>query len=692
MHSFETSVSNRRSAISKKQEVILDIDILPNRAHDCLSHLGIARECAALLESKIKNFTMSKVERQKSKTQTKNQKYNIKDYLEIKIENKELCPRYTAIMMADVKVGPSPKWIRERLEVCGLRPINNIVDATNYAMLELGQPLHAFDFDKIKSMETPNSKSQIRNKFQIQNPNFSKKQIIARRAKNGERITTIEGKIYDLDESVLVIADNEKPIAIAGIKGGQGPEIDKDTKTIILEAANFNSVSIQCSSRKLSLRTDASIRFGYGIDPNLTVVALERAANLIQEIAGGEIIKGLADFYPRKVKPKIIILDLEKIKNLLGVAIPEKQVKEILGRLDFGVQGFQRTTKNHKKIFVSAPTRRLDIMISEDLIEEVARIYGYGEIPPLLPSCVLIPPKKNDLAIWAQKAKNILEGFGIVEVYNYSFVGGRDLAAVGAGIKDYIELSNPLSVDLKYLRQSLLINLLKNGTENLKYFKEFKIFELGKIYLDKSDEKIMLAGLIGGEEGLNEFYEIKGIVDSLLQKIGIPEVWYDDYIGKSETGKLWREGQAAEIKIDNQKIGILGEINPEISNKFEILKPIAGFELDFGKLAELAEKEIEYEPIPKFPSIVRDIAILVGKETRISEVESLVYSAGAKFVEDVDLFDIYEGEEIAEDKKNLAFHIIFRSKNRTLTDKEVGAEFGKIAKALEEELGAEIRK
>ena len=637
------------------QDFALEIDVRPNRAGDCFSHLGIAREISAVFKLKIhppKNFDELKEEK----------KLRNKDDFSIDIKNKNSCFRYSAKIIKDVKVGPSPNWIKERLITCGLKPINNVVDITNYVMLETGQPLHAFDYEKIEG-----------------------KKIIVRFAKKGEKIFTLDDQEYQLDGDILVIADTKKPIGIAGIKGGKNSGIDETTKTIVLEAANFNPLTIRKGSRKLNLKTDASLRFEHGIDPNLTEKAINRACYLIQEIAGGKPKRGLIDFYPKKFLPKIIDLNLGYLEKILGIEIPEKAVINILQSLAFKV----KKGKKAKSLVVVVPTFRLDISIPEDLVEEVGRIYGYQKIPSNLPFTFLKIPSKNPELFWEDFAKNILKEIGFVEVYNYSFISEKNKEIFGE--KKLIEIENPVSQDYKYLRTSLIPNLLKIVQKNQKQFKEIKIFELGKIFLPPNKEKKMLSGLIFGRE---KFLEGKGIVDLLLNKMGVCGVWYDEYQPTPEDSEMeiWKKERCAEIKVNEKEIGFLGEISRNVLENLKIEDDVLVFDLDFDKLAKLASEEHEFKPLSPYPCAIRDIAVLVPKETKVEEVLNVIEIAGGKLVRDVDLFDIYEGEELPENRKNLAFHVVFQADDRTLTNQEINEIQDKIINALEENLNWTVRK
>ena len=649
---------------------VLDIDVLPNRAHDCLSHWGVAREVAAITG----NWSSS------IGAVLKKNCSNGAAPIKVEVKNKDLCPRYCARVITDIKVGPSPKWLKERLEVIGQKSINNIVDAANYVMFETGQPLHAFDMDKVGG--SPRRGLPPR--------------IIIRRAKKGEKIITLENEKYELNSDILVIADTKEPLAIAGIKGGKKAEIDQGTKDIILEAANFNPQNIRQVSKKLGLRTESSLRFEAGLDANLASEAIDRAADLIQKIAGGEIVPGLIDVYPKKIRPKKIKLEVEKVKRLLGVEIPKKDIIKILESLSFKIQD----TK-YKILNTIIPTWRLDITLPEDLIEEIGRLFGYEKIPAQLPSAALIPPERNDSLVYENKIREILVSAGLSEVYNYSFISEKDIITRPV----LVELENPVSREQKYLRPSLMPNLLKNIKDNLRFFNEVGLFEIGKVFktedkrqkTEVSEEK-KLAGVFAlkiKSEGTREFYQLKGVVDSLLNKLRISDVWYDDANNKQQTTnnkQFYHSARRAEIKVGDDLVGWLGEISPEILERLDIKPRVVGFEIDFEKLVALATEEREYLPPSKYPAVVRDIAVLVEPSARVEEVLNLIETAGGPLVQDVDLFDMYEGENIPDGKKNLAFHIVYQAEDRTLTDKEVNDLHAKIVWTLENEGGWEVRK
>ncbi|MGM0439331.1 MAG: phenylalanine--tRNA ligase subunit beta [Patescibacteria group bacterium] len=621
-------------------DTLIDIDILPNRGTDCFSHLGVAREIAAIYDLEI-------VE---PKINFKAKEGNVEDMVEVNIEN-ELTPRYVLRAIKGVKVKETPDFIKDRLQTCGLQSINNIVDITNYVMLEMGQPLHAFDAKKIKG-----------------------DQIKVRRAREGEKIKTLDGDELELDESILVIADETDPIGIAGIKGGQGPEIDDDTEVIYLESANFEGKTIRRASKKIKLRTDASSRFEHGLDPELADKASKRAIYLMQKYADGKPIKSSVDKYLQKNKPKTLKLSVNKTQSLLGVEVSKDKIINILNKLGF------EAIPEKEKIKVKVPTRRMDVSIEEDLIEEVGRIYGYENIDPIKPKASVTTPKTNYQLLWEDKTRNILKGAGFTENYNYTFIDQKtnDLF----GFKDLIEMENPVSSEYKYLRPTLLPHLLKNIKNNEKRFNDINIFEIGKIFED--EERKML----GGAQVASNFRRIKGVIDLLFESLGVGRA---NYKNREERQGVWT-AKSAEIVVRGENLGVLGEVSEELLKKMKIENDVFAFELDMEKLAELSSGKTQYKRISKFPAAVKDLSVLVPNEVKYEEVLNIVENAGGEFLVDTDLFDIYEGEGIPEGKKNLGLRFFFQADNKTLKKEEINKLLEKIISSLEDNSDWEVRK
>ncbi len=623
-------------------DYILDIDVRPNRAGDCFSHLGVSREIAAILNLKQKAKTNEKL--------NENKTLKAKDFLKVEIKDKSVCPRYTARVITDAKVISSPVWMQQRLQTCGLRPINNIVDIANYVMLETGQPLHAFDGNKLLGHK-----------------------IIVRFANQGEKLTTLDNQDFVLDKSVLVIADTQKALGIAGIKGGGNSGVDRKTKTVVLESANFNPLTIRRGSKKLGLRTDASTRFEHGLDPNLTATAIDRAALLMQELAKGKVCSGRVDFYPQKVLPRKIVLHIDKVNSLLGTDLESVQVRQLLAKL--GLESSGATVK--------IPTLRQDLNIEQDLIEEVGRLFGYEKIKAVMPQVLLIPPPVNFEVFWQDKIRDCLKQAGFTEIWNYNFVSERDDEIFAFPKRNLVELDNPLSLEFKFLRPSLLPNLLKNIEKNIVNFPEIMIFELGKVFnkqgLDVS-EKTMVAGMTNADN----LPFIKGTAEFLLKALGVAgKIKLCSCLAKENN--WFRPKQTGLIFARNQEIGSLGQVSPEILRKLGIdekLK-IIYFEFSFERMQELVSSQKVYQPLPKYPVVTRDLAVLVPEQTSLEEVEKEININASPLLTKIDLFDSYQGKGLPGKTKSFAFRLIFQAPDRTLTSQEIDAVIKQIVENLE---------
>lgn len=640
-HSFEVEGLEKVGS-----DFVFDINVLPNRAPDCFAHMGMARECAVISGLKLKDVDFS----------MKEEGSNIKDSLIIDIKEKKLCKRYTARIVRGIKIKESPKYIKDVLISCGLRPINNIVDITNYVMLETGQPLHAFDYDKLSG------------------------EIIIRRAKDKEEITTLDNEKIVLNKEVLVISDKKEAIAIAGIKGGDKAKIDENTVNIVLESANFDQKMIRKSSRSINLRTDASLRFEHNIDTNLTEKAVNRVAKLVLEVAGGKIDKGIADVSSVNIKSKEVKLNLKKAEKVLGISLDKKKSKEILETLGFEVKG------KGEWFNVKVPSCRMDVEIEEDLIEELGRINGYDKIESTFPETILFSPKRNEDIFWEGRIQDALKAIGLNEVYTYSFIGEKDKEIFSYRNENLVELENPMSVDYKYMRPSLIPNILKVVQKNQANFDNIEIFEIGKIFNSKGKEvkeKRMLSGAIKLKK--DSFYQLKGSIDYLLNGLGLSDIYYDDYQATPDNSNIniWHTGRIAEIKVDGKEIGFLGEINEDILKLMKIKGKVAVFNLEFEKIKELAKEEHHYQEISSYPEAIRDLSIIVPNRIKVVDVLNIINRVGGMIVRDVDLFDIYEGENLEENMKSLAFHIIYQSKDKTLKSEEIDKIQQKIIKELE---------
>ena len=656
LHSFECVVSEKADGLSAQSgDAILNIDILPNRTHDTLSHYGLAKEIAALTGKPVKKPDLKFFEDRTKRPG---------DFISVTVVEKQLCPRYIAKVITDVKISPAPKWLQDELVKFDINPHNNIVDILNYAMLETGQPMHVFDYEKLEG-----------------------KKIIIRKAKRGEKINTLDGGQYDLDESVLVIADGVKPVAIAGIKGGLETGVFDKTTTIVIESANFEPGGIRKTDKNLGLNTDASIRFAAGIDPNLAELGLNRVCALIQEIIpGSKIIGGTIDIYPKKLKPRNIKLNLEYLDKLIGEKIKPEFTKRTLESL-----GIKISAKGAKIFLATVPTERLDLEAEEDLIEEVARFYGYENLIGKVPAAAMAVPEKNYANIAMNKARDILASAGFSETYNYSFVGGKNIDENGEN--QLVEIQNPANSDFKYLRPELNSGLLKNVKNNFRFAGEIKLFEIGNVFSSPAEpkENLRLAGVSAvkrDEETINgaKFFEMKGVLNALFENLGVVDCRYVS----TTADKWWHPGRVARIEHGGGALGIIGEVSPAALASLGIVGRVAMFNIDFERLATIVNEEREFSQISKYPAVVRDISILVDKDIRMSEVLGVIHNSGAEFIEDINLFDYYEGKELSGNKKNLAFHIVFQAE-RTLTDEEIRREEEKIKNALIKKLSAEIR-
>lgn len=618
MHAFESEDSG---------EDTIEIGIPPNRYSDASSHLGIASELAAILG----------LQEKENLAQYRKFSVNLpsRKLVGVEVLEKELCPRYGIRYFAVDKVGSSPAWMRKILKACGLKPINDVVDVMNYAMLEIGQPLHAFDFEKIRLGK-----------------------IIVRSARAGEKIETLDGKKFELEPAMLVIADSDEPLAIAGIKGGKESGVSKDTKKVLVEAANFDAMNIFKTSRKLGLQTDASIRFSHGMSPELVEYGLNRATELLQELCGANILDS-ADFYPKKQSQSIAEFSISRFNSLLGTALEYETVADYLRRLDFEIA----RRKNKDSFVVKIPKLRLDVEIPEDLYEEAARIYGYQKIKPAAPVVGLMSHEEEEGVGFRERTKTILASLGLSEVYNGSFAPSGE-----------VEVMNPIAEDKSYLRSNLTDGILLNFETNLKFFDSVRIFEIGKVFKDKEavGEKWDCAiGIAYKKE--NPILELKGVIVELFEKIGLVDYGFRDY------------GDELLIESDHS---VLGRLKPL---RLELDRMAAIAELDFDKLLNLVEGEKEYEPLPKFPSIMRDISVVVDASVRVGPILEAIQNAAAQYVDDVDLLDHFEDSKLGKNKKSLTFRIVFRASDRTLTDAEADEEMKKIRELLENNFQAEVR-
>jgi len=675
-----------------------EVNIPPNRFSDAASHWGIAKEAAAVLSLSLK-FSISDF--QSSRARNSKRPKNFK----VSVEDKNSCPRYTAQYFENIKVKPSPSWMQKILKDCGLRPINNVVDIMNYVMLEIGQPLHAFDYDRLSNPSRMISNESQIHLNNIQDNSIKIKKIIVRRAKKGEKITTLEDKTYELNEDVLVIVDgfeknlrekfakdSRNVLAIAGLKGGKGPEVSNKTSRIIVESANFEPASIYKTSKALNLITDASLRFSHGLSPALAIIGLNRAAALLEEIAGvkrGEQFDSLIKPLPAK----ILKFNIFEFNRFIGLDLNERKAEKFLHRL-----GFKRLKGSEWQI----PAWRLDIENHQDLAEEVIRLFGYNQLKSTPPLIYLSPSGFEDLIVLRDKIKKTLVGLGLDEIYNYSFISEKDLNLGHSWGKEVLELENPLSSQFKYLRPSLAAGLLKNIEENFRFFEEIKIFEIGKIFfkIDKNINEKNALGIVLFSKIKNKepFFELKGVIKELFRQIGladyiITEADKSDWLRDFTSGYLIPP-TVLKIESNGKIIGYLGKVK----NK-NLKAETALAELIFDDLLRFVEEEYGYEPLPKYPAVIRDISFLVDYFQKIGEIMQSIKNVSRSLIDNVDFvdeFDVREkvGGKIKEDKtktRSLTFRIVFQTPSRTLTKEEVDKEMKKIILMLRQKFKAEIR-
>ncbi|MFH1537029.1 MAG: phenylalanine--tRNA ligase subunit beta, partial [Patescibacteria group bacterium] len=632
---------------------------------DLFSHIGFARELGAVYNKKVK---FPKLKSPKERGEKK---------LEIKVEDFDDCHRYMAIVLDNIKIKESPKWMQNRLAAVGFRPINNVVDITNYLMLEYGHPTHAFDYDKISG-----------GLFNI------------RRAKIGEEITTLDNENRKLDGNMLIIEDQEKITDLAGVMGGQISEIDEKTKTMVLEAANFNKTLIRKTANKLDLRTEASLRFEKGLSLDLTRQVFLRGVELLEKYADAKVVSKLYDEKKNQdlqdLLDKEIVFELDYIKRLIGKEIPVKKIEEILTSLEFKV----KKSKNNIKVLI--PLHRTDINIPEDVIEEIARIYGYNNIESEAIITKLAPPEFNKEIFWGRRIKDILVDLGFTHVMNYSFYGDRELRNLEFSPEDHVELENPLSDDQKYLRATLLAGLLNNVEQNLHVEENPKLFEIGHVYYPDLEITMVGGVIVGNSEDV--FYEAKGFTETMLEKLNIKYQFESISKREEQYAKFWKlflKRADTKIVAGNKTIGTLSLLNPEILLNFNISALGSGAEknekfvvyFNFWKeeLMKMANTDIKYKPLPKYPVVSIDLAVVLDLDIEWIKVQQEIRKAN-KLIKEIELFDVYTGKSVPEDKKSFAMHLKFQSDEKTLEMEEVEKFREDIMNKLNKKFNAIIRK
>ena len=643
-------------------DVILEVAVTPNR-QDCLSVLGLAREVAALLNQPLRHPEVIVAEvAEPASPQAR-----------VTILDPVGCPRYAARLLVDLTVAPSPFWMRRRLQLAGLRAINNLVDVTNYVLLEFGQPLHAFDFRKLRGG-----------------------QIVVRRPHAGEEsFVTLDGQERPLNADTLLICDGEQPVALAGVIGGQDSEVAEDTRQVLIESAYFHPPVIRRTSKRLGLSTEASYRFERGVDPEGVIHALERAAQLMAQVGGGRVLAGRIDAYPNPVYRPRITLRASRANQVLGTNFSQEEMSQLLKRLHLPA-----VSRDADTLEVQAPSFRGDLEREIDLVEEIARLSGFDGIPVTLPRGEVATPRLAPEVRLRRAAKELLLGMGFFEAVNYSFQSERLEALLGEPDAPALRLANPLSEEQGLMRLSLLPGLLDTLRRNtLKQLLQVRLFELSKVFLpepgsDLPREELWLSGVMyghreeaswhGPQEPLN-FFDLKGAVETLLEGLLIPEVSFRiDHLPP-----YLREG--ARVFSGNRDLGTLGELRPEINEKLDLEGSIRVFQLRFEALTAAAEPFPLYTPLPRYPAVYRDIALVVADEVAAAQVAQALYRHGRPWLVEARLFDVYTGEPIPPGKRSLAYRLTYRDPERTLTDDMVNKRHEALVAALAQELGAELR-
>jgi phenylalanyl-tRNA synthetase beta chain len=650
-------------------DTILDLELTPNRL-DCLSILGVAHEVAALTGTNVREPDISYPEEGPP----------VSEQISVSVPDSDLCHRYTASLILGVKVGPSPHWLRERLSRAGQRPINNVVDVTNYVMLEYNQPLHAFDYDLLED-----------------------RTIIVRRAGPGETLVTLDGIERRLNTQVLVIADSHQPIGIGGVIGGANSEIGPGTTSVLLEAATFNGFNNRQTAQAFRLRTEATLRFEKGLQPELAPIALRRATQLIQRVAGGQVAQDIIDVFPSRHQPsQPVALTSSRLKKVLGMEVEMETVERVLGCL-----GFRTKRKGSDTLEVTVPYWRNDIGIEDDLVEEVVRIIGYDTVPTTMLSTPIPYQQPDRRRLLREQVKDALAGTGMQEVISYPLISLGDLEKVNRLEPGNLPLrvANPLSAEQERLRPTLRPSLLGTLTANQGHGEgPFLLFEVGSVFEPRADqlpdEQEMVAGVLAGRrwepswliqpagppsEALLDFYDAKGIVEELLSSLGLAA----DY--EPEEDPSFHPGRCARIMLGGISLGVVGELHPAVRERFDLQdQPVGFFELRLDTLLRaLPEGERVFTSVSRYPAATRDLALVIPADVPAGRVQGII--SRHRLVTGVDLFDIYTGDNIASGTKSLAFHVRFQAHNRTLTTEEVNRSLQGLLRTLERDVQASLR-
>jgi phenylalanyl-tRNA synthetase beta chain len=649
------------------EDWIFDLNITPNRA-DCLCMIGVAREVAALTGQSLRYSPEKKFEGP----------IDPDHRTSVIIERPDLCPRYVAELIFGVKISPAPFWMRRRLQSVGVRSINNIVDVTNYVMLELGQPLHAFDFDRLEE-----------------------RGIVVRTAHPGEFFTTLDGVMRPMPEEALMICDRKKPVALAGIMGGLNSEVQAETTNILLESAYFDPMGIRRTSKRIGLTTEASLRFERGVDPNGCLRAADRAAVLMVEWGGGSLARGVVDNYPRKIEPPKIFLRVSRVNELLGTSMRGQEIQKYLENLQLEVE-----PQGAEAFQVTPLTLRVDLQREIDLIEEVARLQGFERIPVTLPSGRVSAEKKTKIQRAAERARNLLAAFGFWEVITYSFISPMVLQDLKLSFTDKraraLRIHNPLGEDQSVMRTTLIPGLLQVACNNARRQNlDLKLFELGRVFFPREGEDLpeeveVISGLLSGlreEETWSQpraecdFFDLKGALETLFDGLGV--TGYRFLPERNEP--FLHPGKACRVEVNERNLGIMGEAHPDVGEAFEIKQKIFLFELNFQRLVESIKESRFFKPLPRFPAVTRDLALIVDEKIAAGDLLHTLWRANTGLIAEIEIFDLYRGKPIPSGKKSLAFRLKYQREDRTLTDAEVNEFHQKMIELLANRYGAILR-
>lgn len=629
-------------------EDVVEFEITSNRP-DCFSVIGLARETAVTF---ARPYTI--------KTPVvKGCGGDVNDYAKVTVQSDD-CMRYAARVIKNVKIGESPKWMKDRLRLSGIRSINNIVDITNYVLLEYGQPMHAFNLEDLEDGE-----------------------IVVRKAKSGEKIVTLDGEPHELDESMLAICDKHRPVCVAGVMGGENSEVRDTSKEILFECATFNGPSVRITAKKLGLRTESSSRYEKGLDVNNVIPALNRACELVELLGAGEVVDGTIDVMNCEVKPTVIKLRPDKINAFLGTDISRGEMEKILTSLEFKIDGDD----------IIVPSFRPDVLREADVAEEIARIYGYNEIV----STALRGETTRVIKPVNQVVEDIIHSTlvsqGLYETLTFSFIGPKLFSMINSNdekLQKAVVIKNPLGEDTSIMRTTLLPSVMSTLALNYSRRNESaKIYEFANVYIPVDGQKLpdehknITLGMYGGYD----FYDMKGVIEHLFDVLKIRDV---EYVAKSDN-TTFHPGRCAQIVKDGKVIGIFGEAHPDVCKNFGMDTRVYICEIDFNTLLEFYTDEVKYKPLPKYPAVTRDIAMLIDDSVNVYEIEKIIKKCSGNILEGYNLFDVYKGAQIPEGKKSVAYSVTFRADDRTLTDEEINGVFDKIVKTLEDNLSAQLR-